>query len=137
MKNSIRRSKLRRKKEKEKAEKLTFGDLLRQGGQNIKGWWQDDDQPWQSHMNRQAGIGDKKKASGRIQNKLTKSGFSKTELRHLKEASGRRSAERKRMQKLRKENPKKYRAIKKEQRKKDRLKLKKKSRFGSKRPGSF
>jgi len=98
---------------------------VKKTGLKIKKAWQSDKNPVQAQYNKQANIANSDKnqkstAGGRIQKKLVKSGFSKTELRHKQESHSKWKANRAKMQKMRKENPEKYRKLKAEERKKKR-----------------
>jgi phage repressor protein C with HTH and peptisase S24 domain len=66
------------------------GSAIKKTGLKIKKAWQSDKNPAQEFKNKQANIANsnpnkKSTAGGRIQKKLVKSGFSKTELRHTEE----------------------------------------------------
>jgi hypothetical protein len=65
---------------------------------------------------------EKGNAAGRIQKKLTKAGFTKTELRKKGEKTKAFGDNRKKMQEMKKSNPEKYKKIKREQLKKEREK---------------
>ena len=97
---------------------------VKKTGLKIKKSWQSDKNPVQDQLNKKANIANtgsgKKTAAGRIQKKLVKSGFSKTELRHKQESHSKWKDNRAKMQKMRKENPEKYRKLKAEERKKKR-----------------
>ena len=100
------------------------GNQLNKGKLAIEKAWKSDKNPVQDQLNKKANIANtgsgKKTAAGRIQKKLVKSGFSKTELRHKQESHSKWKDNRAKMQKMRKENPEKYRKLKAEERKKKR-----------------
>mgnify|MGYP003126571848 CR=1 FL=1 len=101
------------------------GKQINKAKLSIKKAWQSDKNPVQAQYNKQANIANSDKnqkstAGGRIQKKLVKSGFSKTELRHKQEAHTKWKSDRAKMQKMRKENPEQYRKLKAEERKKKR-----------------
>tara|TARA_R100001082_G_scaffold52521_1_gene28624 strand:+ start:40 stop:381 length:342 start_codon:yes stop_codon:yes gene_type:complete len=95
----------------------------------IQNWWQkgvaitkSDKNPLQRQLNKQAGIGNTTKASGRIQKKLMEGGWEASDLRRKKEAATKKKNDARKMARLKKNNPSKYKQLKKEQRKKERLK---------------
>ena len=101
----------------------TWKDAL--GGQLInkgKLWIKSDKNPLQEMRSNQAGIANKKTASGRIQKNLVDAGHQKADLRRLTEKTKADKQKRADMQKLRKTNPEEYRKRKKKQRKAENLK---------------
>ena len=92
------------------------GQLINKG----KLWIKSDKNPLQEMRSNQAGIANKKTASGRIQSKLVDAGHQRADLRRLTEKTKAAKQKRADMQKLRKTNPEKYKKLKKEQRKKER-----------------
>ena len=101
-----------------KKQKNRFADFK----SDVKQAYESDKNPFQKIRNDAAGIANKKTASGRIQDKLVSGGHSRTSLRKKGEAHRKSQADRAKMNKLRKTNPEKYKRLKKEQRRKDRLK---------------
>tara|TARA_R100000742_G_C4213356_1_gene39106 strand:- start:207 stop:611 length:405 start_codon:yes stop_codon:yes gene_type:complete len=89
---------------------------------DVKQAYESDKNPFQKIRNDAAGIANKKKASGRIQDKLVSSGHSRTSLRKKGEAHRKSQKARADMQKLRRNDPEEYKKQKKEQRRKERLK---------------
>tara|TARA_R100000781_G_scaffold41142_1_gene28368 strand:+ start:55 stop:444 length:390 start_codon:yes stop_codon:yes gene_type:complete len=106
--------------QKNKKNRLKIGEQFKKA----KKWLKGDKNPLQDRLNKKANIANtgsgKKTAAGRIQKKLVESGFQKSELRRKQESHAKWKSDRAKMKKMRKENPEKYRKIKKEQRKKER-----------------
>ena len=101
----------------------SWRDLAGESYKKVTGHgWRSDINPVQKHLNKKAGVADEKTAGGRIQKKLTKGGWSKTELRHKMEEHQRRKKAKADMQKWKKTKPSKYKKLKKEQRRRDNLK---------------
>jgi len=95
---------------------------ITKAGEGAKKAWQSDKNPIQAQYNKQANIANSDKnqkstAGGRIQKRLVKAGFSKTELRHKVEATQKKKNEKARIAKMRKNDPEAYRKLKKKQRK--------------------
>ena len=89
-------------------------------------WIKSDKNPVQGQLNKRANIAKtasgKQTAAGRIQKSLVKGGHSKSDLRRLTEKNQASQANRKKMNEMRKNNPEKYRKLKKKQRQEERVK---------------
>lgn len=96
------------------------GSTLKKGALHIKKKWQSDANPVQAIQNREISSNIKKgNAKGRIQKTLTDAGHSKTGLRLQGEKHKAFQANRKKMDAMRKNNPEKYKKLKKKQRKEE------------------
>ena len=94
------------------------GSSLKKTALHIKKGWQSDSNPVQGIKNREISSNIKKgNAKGSIQKKLVEAGHSKTGLRLQGEKNKAFKANRKKMDAMRKNNPEKYRRLKKKQRK--------------------
>ena len=94
------------------------GSSLKKTALKIKGAWQSDSNPVQGIKNREISSNIKKgNAKGKIQKTLTDAGHSKTGLRLQGEKNKKFQDNRKKMDAMRKNNPEKYRMLKKKQRK--------------------
>ena len=94
------------------------GSALNKGALKIKGAWESDKNPVQAIQNREISSNIKKgNAKGSIQKKLVEAGHSKTGLRKQGEKNKAFQTNRKKMDAMRKNNPEKYRRLKKKQRK--------------------
>tara|TARA_Y100001973_G_C5179750_1_gene324113 strand:- start:1448 stop:1825 length:378 start_codon:yes stop_codon:yes gene_type:complete len=96
------------------------GSTLKKGALHIKKKWQSDANPVQAIQNRKITQNIKKgTAAGKIQKTLTDAGHSKTGLRLQGEKNQAFKDNRKKMDAMRKNNPEKYKKLKKKQRKEE------------------
>ena len=94
------------------------GSTLKKTGLKIKKAWESDSNPVQGVQNREISRNIKKgNAKGSIQKKLVEAGHTKTGLRKQGEKNKAFKDNRKKMDAMRKNNPEKYRRLKKKQRK--------------------
>jgi len=112
----------------------TWKDLRNEAGSSLKktalkiggaakGAWESDKNPVQAVQNREISSNIKKgNAKGSIQKKLVEAGHSKTGLRKQGEKTKAFQTNRKKMDAMRKNNPEKYRRLKKKQRKEANIK---------------